>query len=91
MVNGKSVRNYEKERERYHSKPEQMENNRKRKAARRKLEKEGKVKPHDGLEVDHRKPLKKGGSNSRSNLRVQKASVNRSVSKTSKNRMKGNG
>lgn len=84
-------RDYKKERDKYHSKPEQMANNRARKKARRQLEAEGKVKPFDGLEVDHKKPLKRGGSNSKSNLRVQKASVNRSVSKTSQNRMKGNG
>ena len=88
-TNGK--RDYKKEREKYHSRPEQMENNRKRKAARRKLEKEGKVKPFDGRDVDHRKPLKRGGGNGKSNLRVQSASKNRSVRKTSGNRMKGNG
>lgn len=89
MTNGK--RDYKKEREKYHSRPEQMEKNAARKRARRKLEKEGKVKPFDGKDVDHKKPLKRGGSNSRSNLRVQSASKNRSVSKTSGNRMKGNG
>ncbi len=89
MTNGK--RDYKKEREKYHSRPEQMENNRKRKAARRKLVKEGKVKPFDGKDVDHRKPLKRGGSNGKSNLRVQSASKNRSVRKTSGNRMRGNG
>ena len=89
MTNGK--RDYKKEREKYHSRPEQMENNRERKRARRKLEKEGKVRPHDGKDVDHKTPLKKGGGNGRSNLRVQSRSKNRSVSKTSNNRMKGNG
>lgn len=89
MTNGK--RDYKKEREKYHSRPEQMENNRKRKAARRKLEKEGKVKPFDGKDVDHKSPLKRGGGNGRSNLRVQSASTNRSVAKTSNNRMKGKG
>jgi len=89
MTNGK--RDYKKEREKYHSKPEQMENNRKRKAARRELEKEGKVKPFDGKDVDHKTPLKRGGANGKSNLRVQSASKNRSVAKTRGNRMKGNG
>ena len=89
MTNGK--RDYKKERAKYHSRPEQMKNNAERKAARRKLEKEGKVHVHDGKEVDHKKPLKRGGSNARSNLRVQSASTNRSVSKTSGNRMKGRG
>ena len=89
MTNGK--RDYKKERAKYHSKPEQMANNRKRKQARRDMEEAGVVHTFDGKDVDHKKPLKRGGSNSRSNLRVQSASKNRSVSKTSKNRMKGNG
>lgn len=91
MVNGKSVRDYKKERDKYHSRPEQMANNRARKKARRELEAEGKVKPFDGKDVDHKTPLKRGGSNGRSNLRVQNKSANRSVSKTSGNRMKNNG
>lgn len=89
MTNGK--RDYKKERAKYHSKPEQMANNRERKRARRKLEAEGKVRPFDGKDVDHKKPLKRGGSNGKSNLRVQSRSTNRSVSKTSRNKMKGNG
>lgn len=51
--------------------------NRARKKARRVLEKEGKVRKGDGKEVDHRRPLSKGGSNARSNLRVKSASQNR--------------
>jgi hypothetical protein len=51
----------------------------KRVQARRKLEKEGKVSKGDGKDVDHRKPLRSGGSNSRSNLRVRSKSSNRSV------------
>ena len=89
QTNGK--RDYKKEREKYHSRPEQMEKNAERKKARRVLEKEGKVRPFDGKDVDHKKPLKRGGGNGRSNLRVQSRSTNRSVSKTSGNRMKGNG
>ena len=89
MTNGR--RDYKKERAKYHSRPEQMKNNAERKRARRKLEAEGKVRPHDGKDVDHRKPLKRGGSGGRSNLRVQSRSTNRSVSKTSGNRMKGRG
>jgi hypothetical protein len=89
MTNGK--RDYKKQRENYDGTPEQMANNRKRKKARRKLEKEGKVHPHDGKDVDHKTPLKRGGGNGDGNLRVQEASKNRSVRKTKKNRMKGNG
>lgn len=89
MTDGK--RDYKKEREKYHSKPEQMANNRARKKARRELEREGKVSVGDGKDVDHKTPLKRGGGNGRSNLRVQPRSKNRSVSKTSGNRMRGNG
>lgn len=48
-----------------------------RKRARRKLEKTGAVKKHDGKEVDHKKMVKSGGSNARSNLRVTSKSANR--------------
>ncbi len=53
--------------------------NAKRKAARRKLEAEGKVRPHDGKDVDHKNRNPK--DNSRSNLRVQSKSKNRSFSR----------
>lgn len=49
-----------------------------RKQARRDLEKEGLVKPFDGKDVDHVKPLSKGGSTGRSNLRAVSTSKNRS-------------
>ena len=38
---------------------------------------DGRVKVGDGLEIDHRKPLDKGGSNERSNLRVVTESKNK--------------
>lgn len=50
-----------------------------RKQARRMLEKLGKVKKGDGKDVDHRKPLSKGGRNTPSNLRVISAKKNRSI------------
>ena len=42
-----------------------------------------------GVDVDHKRPLSKGGSNLRSNLRPQKASANRSFARTSSGRMRG--
>ena len=51
--------------------------NRKRKAARRTLEKSGKVTKGDGKEVDHKKPLRKSGTNARKNLAVTSAAKNR--------------
>lgn len=46
--------------------------------ARRQLAKEGKVSKGDGQDVDHIRPLSKGGSNSRTNLRAISSSANRS-------------
>lgn len=46
--------------------------------ARRELAKEGRVHKGDGNDVDHKRPLSKGGSNANSNLRVTTAHANRS-------------
>jgi 5-methylcytosine-specific restriction endonuclease McrA len=78
-LNGKNVieRDYKKEYEEYHSKPEQIENRAMRNKARREMEKEGKVSVGDGQEVDHIKPLSKGGTNNKRNLQVLPMKVNR--------------
>ena len=47
-------------------------------AARREMEKAGKVEKGDGKDVAHIKPLSKGGTNAKSNLKVQAKSKNRS-------------
>lgn len=39
--------------------------------------KAGKISPHSKLTVDHIKPMDKGGTNSRSNLRIVSATANR--------------
>ena len=44
---------------------------------RRKLEKEGRVSKGDGKDVDHKKPLRHGGTNNDCNLRVRDKSSNR--------------
>ncbi len=49
-----------------------------RNRARYALGKLGMVKKGDGRDVDHKKPINKGGSNARSNLRVLPAGANRS-------------
>jgi hypothetical protein len=41
-----------------------------------------------GYDVDHIKPLDKGGSNTKSNLRLRKASANRSYARNSKGGVK---
>tara|TARA_Y100001963_G_C6599404_1_gene361756 strand:+ start:192 stop:440 length:249 start_codon:yes stop_codon:yes gene_type:complete len=69
----KKKRNYKKEYREYHGKPEQIDNRSKRNSARRKMN----LKKGDGKEVDHKRPLSKGGGNGKSNLRVVSRSKNR--------------
>lgn len=60
-----------------------------RMAARRKLEKEGKVHKFDGKHVDHITPIGKGGSGrDRKNLRVRDGKANSSFKRTSSGKMK---
>lgn len=72
-------RDYKKEYEEYHSKPEQKANRAQRNAARAKMEDAGKVRKGDGKDVDHKRPLKRGGGNGSSNLRVVNKSANRAA------------
>lgn len=69
----KRVRNYKKEYETYHAKPEQRKNRSTRNKARRKLG----IPVGDSREVDHKKPLSIGGTNTKGNLRAVSRSVNR--------------
>jgi 5-methylcytosine-specific restriction endonuclease McrA len=71
-------RPYKKEYEQYQGTDEQKKNRAERNAARAKFKKAGKVHKGDGLEIDHIKPLSKGGSNKGGNLRVKTAHANRS-------------
>ena len=70
-------RNYRKEYDNYHSKPEQRENRSSRNKARRKLKKAG----YDlrGKDVDHKDGNPK--NNGRGNLRIQSPGENRSRNK----------
>lgn len=52
--------------------------------ARRELAKEGKVSKGDGQDVDHKRPLSKGGNNDRTNLRAISTHANRSKGNRSK-------
>jgi len=85
MTNGK--RDYKKQ-QAYDGKPSVVKDRAKRNAARRELEKEGKVSKGDGKDVDHKKPLSKGGSNGRSNLRVRSSSANKSFARKKNGAMK---
>ena len=75
------TRNYKREYALYHGTEEQKKNRAKRNAARRKLTRDGTVSKGDGMDVDHRKPLSKGGTNKRSNLRAVKADSNKSFAR----------
>lgn len=61
----------------YNAQPAQKKKRAMRNAARRELEREGLVHKGDGKDVDHKTPLKRGGSNARSNLRVVSEKANR--------------
>ena len=61
----------------YNAKPEQKEARAQRNAARREAEREGKVSKGDGKDVDHKTPIRKGGTNADSNTRVVDKEDNR--------------
>ena len=75
MAKTKSKRDYKKEYEEYHKKPIQMKRRAQRNAARREMEKDGKVRKGDGKDVDHKD--KNTANNSKKNLRVKSKSSNR--------------
>ena len=83
-------RPYKKEYEEYQGKPEQIKKRAKRNAARAELTKDGKVHKGDGKDVDHIKPLSKGGTSAKSNLRVKSAGDNRSFSRNADHTVKRN-
>lgn len=65
----------------YNAQPEMVKKRGMNNAARSELMKEGLVKKGDGKDVDHKKPLRSGGSNARSNLRAIPQSANRAWAK----------
>lgn len=71
------ARNY-KEAAKYEDTPKQVRNREERNRARAELAKEGKVVKGDRKDVDHIKPLSKGGKTEPTNLRVLPQSENRS-------------
>jgi hypothetical protein len=50
----------------------------------------GKADKREGKDIDHKRPLSKGGSNNKSNLRVVSASNNRSFKRNSDSSVKKN-
>ncbi len=80
MTNGK--RDYKKEVAKYTSRPAVVKKREEQNQARQEMIKAGKASKGDGKDVDHIKPLSKGGNPSaKSNLRVVPASQNRSFSR----------
>ena len=71
-------RDYKKEYKNYHGKPKQRKERAARTKAREQMEKKGIVKKGDGKDIDHKKPLRSGGSKGLNNLRVRNRSANRS-------------
>lgn len=81
-------REYETQKARGESGTGSNSDNAKRHRLRRKMVAEGKVK--SGQDVDHKKPLSKGGSNSTTNARAVAPSINRSFSRNPDGSMKKN-
>ena len=67
------IRDYKREYATYHSKPEQRRNRSERNKARRIMG----LQIGDKREVDHIKPLSKGGGFDRSNLKIVSRTTNR--------------
>lgn len=66
-----------KQQRKYNSQPQQKKNRAQRNLARATAIRAGRVKKGDGKDIDHKKPLRSGGSNAVSNTRVVKQSINR--------------
>jgi len=69
----RAPRDYKREYEQYHAKPEQVENRSLRNQARKKLG----LSKGDPREVDHKTPLSRGGGNGHANLRAVSRTTNR--------------
>ena len=82
------MRNYKQEYANYDGTEAVKKKRAQRNKARRMLEREGVVHKGDGKDVDHKKPLSKGGTTVISNLRVKPAAANRSFKRNSDGSMK---
>lgn len=79
------VRDYGKEYADYHGKASQIAKRGQRNQARATMVAAGKVKPGDGKTVEHKNPIRDGGTNRRSNLAVMSESKNKGWRKGKKN------
>jgi len=76
-IEEENKRDYKKEYRNYHGKPKQRKERAARTKARETMIKKGVVKKGDGVDIDHKKPLRSGGSNGINNLRRRNKSSNR--------------
>ena len=72
------ARDYRKEYDNYHSRPEQIANRAARGAARAQVKKKLGAAAIAGKDIDHKKMIKDGGGNGGGNLRVAPVGSNRS-------------
>lgn len=86
MLNGK--RDYKRENELYNSRPEQIKARSERTTTRREANAAGVTHKGDGKDIDHIKPLSKGGQNVKSNERIVSEAKNRSFSRNSDGSLK---
>jgi len=86
MKDGK--RDYKRENKLYNSK--HIAERSERTVLRRQSNKAGTTHKGDGLQIDHIKPLSKGGTSAKNNLRVEKASINESFSRNKDGSLKKN-
>lgn len=70
------------------SKPKRVKDRASRNKARAMLAGEGKVKKGDGKDINHKKPLSKGGTTTRANLEVTSKKKNRSFPRKKDGSMK---
>lgn len=83
-------RPYKKEYEQYDGTPAVKKKRAQRNKARRMMEREGVVHKGDGKDVDHSRPLSKGGKTVKSNLKAKSASDNRSFERNADHSVKRN-
>lgn len=84
MPSSKNYKRDYQEENKYKATPEQIHARVLRNKARRQALEAGLVKKGDNKQIDHVKPLSKGGSNASSNLRVVSTSTNDSFKRNSR-------
>ena len=82
------MRNYKQEYANYDGTEAVKKKRAQRNKARRMLEATGVVHKGDGKDVDHKKPLSKGGTTVMSNLKAKPAATNRSFKRNPNGSMK---